>query len=700
MAPSQEKTSQEEISQDKTSQEKTSQERASEERTSEERACEDKNKSKTPFATLRPVNGEAKLAFHHVAGQRDTCEFLAIDSQLIYDKSVEDFLSFQERGYVSDTPSEASVEDSREHLPLESAMIRTGAYIFTLANFPSASQFWRAGKGSTGRPAHLLLVPEENSIRVRGSHAFFSFDKTTRLLKINKGSNARMELNMNGESVSKPMIFEASSTNIRIASFEYNLEYTDYGRSHEFRSYRDNLLKDVLEWADFGSTFYQPTPQKTAIRVGEWTLQNPVGKGACGTVASVTTKYGEIAAIKTRVRDEITDEYIENEKKTLRRITNLALEAGESRILRLRDIKVEFSHVENHSNILGNVSYILVPYCHFTLDPFRHYLDDRNIQFMSLAQAWLVKEVTQGIAFLHTHGFLHGDIKPANIGIRSMRPFKAHKKGSSTQLTSMLEVSFQVVLLDVENARFPGIEPQSQPQSPENGADGGTRGFLAPERELQPWSFPADIWSVGVVGYGLFYDHPSWWQVVNAWRPLVLESAERAAGTESTQDSESAESADTAQVEKDAGVSANKEGAEGAQGAKDVESGKPRKDTETTESAEGVVNWEQAKRAERAEWLQYWRSAMCELAEEASHGVLVADLLRDMLKLTPPSDNKSPVVDMASGRITAKQALNPARWQQIFDSSNPEAADENEEPPAKKPSLSDSKEAKQRKDRS
>ncbi|KAL9616117.1 MAG: hypothetical protein Q9160_008973 [Pyrenula sp. 1 TL-2023] len=89
------------------------------------------------------------------------------------------------------------------------------------------------------------------------------------------------------------------------------------------------------------------------------------------------------------------------------------------------------------------------------------------------------------------------------------------------------------------------------------------------------------------------------------------------------------------------------------------------------------------KDAQLAEWHDLWYGAMQELGEEASRGVLVAGLLGDMFKVNLPTEGPYDDSDMAEPGITVQQALDPQRWQRIFNSYDPEK--EVEEVKAKEP---------------
>jgi serine/threonine protein kinase len=112
---------------------------------------------------------------------------------------------------------------------------------------------------------------------------------------------------------------------------------------------------------------------------------------------------------------------------------------------------------------------------------------------MKIKALQLFYDALLGLDFLHSHGWLHGDIKPANIGIDGRR----------------------AVLLDIGGAVKLGPGEKVAPTP----GRGGTVWYLAPERELQPYDKLVDVWAMGVIGYELTFGHHPWKSQYNPWKP-------------------------------------------------------------------------------------------------------------------------------------------------------------------------------------
>lgn len=110
---------------------------------------------------------------------------------------------------------------------------------------------------------------------------------------------------------------------------------------------------------------------------------------------------------------------------------------------------------------------------------------------MTITGARIFRSALEGVKFLHDKGWIHCDLKPANIGITAGK----------------------AVLLDLGQARRlePGELIQASPGS------SGTNGYLSPEREYVGFNQSADIWAMEIVGYKLTYGSNPLWYRENPW---------------------------------------------------------------------------------------------------------------------------------------------------------------------------------------
>ncbi len=114
---------------------------------------------------------------------------------------------------------------------------------------------------------------------------------------------------------------------------------------------------------------------------------------------------------------------------------------------------------------------------------------------MTTAVAALFHDALLGLQFLHANHWLHGDIKPQNIGIIGAPP--------------------RAVLLDLGSAMRLELDALIPPTP----GRGGTIWYLAPEREMQAYNHLVDVWAMGTMGYELTYGYLPWKFSLNPWRP-------------------------------------------------------------------------------------------------------------------------------------------------------------------------------------
>jgi serine/threonine protein kinase len=98
---------------------------------------------------------------------------------------------------------------------------------------------------------------------------------------------------------------------------------------------------------------------------------------------------------------------------------------------------------------------------------------------------FLLKDILQGLAYVHSKGIVHGDIKPDNIIVKTS--YKLMDKNNNTNLAG----SYRPMLLDF------GLACSMNNQSCDGAS--GTPTYVAPEiLTLQRRNFESDIWSLGI----------------------------------------------------------------------------------------------------------------------------------------------------------------------------------------------------------
>ncbi|RSL41058.1 hypothetical protein CEP54_015932 [Fusarium duplospermum] len=218
-----------------------------------------------------------------------------------------------------------------------------------------------------------------------------------------------------------------------------------------------------------------PTPAPgNDIQVGRWTLTSAgtVGIGGSGRVSVGVGHTGEVVALK---RMSIASAAVPNNaasllkrrQRTLETLTQLTDAAKKDHTERLLEVITDDPQA-------ANVSADVCP---------------GMIRTMTIS-------LLEAIDFLHSHDWIHGDIKPMNIGVR---------------LWDFDQAS--IVLLDIEDAIY---APDGY-TLPKPGTT-GTIGWLSPERELDTFTATVDVWAAGVVAIWMLLGRHPWQFRQNPWR--------------------------------------------------------------------------------------------------------------------------------------------------------------------------------------
>ncbi|KAI6518988.1 hypothetical protein MCOR05_011178 [Pyricularia oryzae] len=161
---------------------------------------------------------------------------------------------------------------------------------------------------------------------------------------------------------------------------------------------------------------------------------------------------------------------VDEEISTLKRLTTLAQHWGKfESMVQLRKVVGKFSDAP-----FEQVAVVLMP---ITPNTFCELVQrkDESWNGMKREEAQLFRSLLLQMKVLHDRGWLHGDLKPENVGI--------------------IGTPQRAVLLDIGNAKHlrPGCRLDPIPGS------GGIIGYIAPEREMESYDRSIDIWSLGLV---------------------------------------------------------------------------------------------------------------------------------------------------------------------------------------------------------
>ncbi|KAI0443400.1 kinase-like domain-containing protein [Xylaria telfairii] len=474
-----------------------------------------------PFATLEPSNASAKLAFSEVChdilsrSQQTTqdkpfsAHCMVVENEQIYDKDV---LQFQrerakreaKRDELDSDGSLTECDSDVENELRPFGMIWSGHYILQLNPRPRTTVGWTVGRMlESDGPSMPLCTPsflESQGDRIRSFHARFQFHLDNKAFFVALMSRSGVGVAINGQPVGiMPHTINQSSVRIQVCSLEYIFKFSDYSYSDTYNEERQRYMSTLPTYIarPEHSDFEMPTPQRGTTTIGQWALSRPLGKGSLGKVYLASNWKNEVVAVKTIQHDRNRGTSVDKEIAACRALTDLAKkhEHGD-RILQLKEIIDPRTEASSSTLAFVDVHLILEPMTPKILTDVIHERRRSKLQpgRMSIETATIFRDILLGLQVMHDNGWVHCDIKPANVGVRDGR----------------------AVLLDVGQAQQLPTGTRAM-FSPAPG-HGGTVNCLSPEREMSDWDQLADVWSVGCIGFELAYGRHPFKFTHNPWR--------------------------------------------------------------------------------------------------------------------------------------------------------------------------------------
>ncbi|KAH6614584.1 kinase-like domain-containing protein [Chaetomium sp. MPI-SDFR-AT-0129] len=477
------------------------------------------------FGTLTPINLHARMAFSDlydrlIAGRQNVEDKERVfrigrDPQLVLAPDSEAFKRHMRRraagkadadaDQISDTlPDTQSESDAQRHPnDSEPGWIWQGHFILSFIPEPSNSTFgWTVGKRrplglerTSGQRADILVCTsafeEENELSVRHFHARFTFSQQTGQLGIARNSsNPAWPVTASGIPVEKRLhILNAHTVPISFGALQYEFRYTEFARTPEYFLLRNEYMARAPGGGGFVELPEIPTPRPHQRQFGSWVMGRPLGKDSEGRVFEGTNTKDEVAALQIlRISNSRERTKVNQQISTTRALTCLAnTSGGGDGILRL----VEVIGGPNDDEMV----LVHKPVAKLTLDAFIANHHSGGPHGMSNDGATALRELLLAVKFMHDHRFIHGDLRPGNVGI-DLAPIR-------------------VTLLGVGTASR--LERPGDLLPPAPGSRGSVH-YLAPECELKQHGSAIDMWAVGVMAYQLTYGQNPFRFRVNPWR--------------------------------------------------------------------------------------------------------------------------------------------------------------------------------------
>ncbi|EXK24190.1 STE/STE20 protein kinase [Fusarium oxysporum f. sp. melonis 26406] len=470
---------------------------------------------------LTPENAEARLAFSEVAewlqGQSEdphlqaarqhTRKCMWISSKQQNDREIGRLLRATSENLSSSSPissprdPKSSFRSNKSEDKSQEQLIWKGHYFISLDQPPrNPSRGWVVGSLRDGPHLNDIVLclrsGNEKMYKVRRNQAILQIDEISFICV--QPITERSITMVNGDKISRKRVFNQSSARLAFGSLYYRIQYARGSYADDYPSrvkrYLDEHLQIPKTLLELSLT---PTPSESSpITIGQWTVSaGTVGKGASGMVSIASNDHGQRVALK-RVQVGRDREHTRKVQTKLETLAALCQRKNENRLLRL--IEVITDDVRS-ANRIADVWFVQEPAAQDILSTaLTRGLFKQGRERISIVTTVLT-DILGATNFLHSHRWIHGDLKPGNIGIRTW----------TTECISL-------VLLDLDDAEespFPGRHHPARPGT------GGTIGWLAPEREMTGYNELADIWSIGVMAIEMISGRHPWRQGKNPWRP-------------------------------------------------------------------------------------------------------------------------------------------------------------------------------------
>ncbi|KAK0972311.1 hypothetical protein LTR54_017603 [Friedmanniomyces endolithicus] len=383
--------------------------------------------------------------------------------------------------------------------------IWTGGYGFDLNVGPEVPRIgWRCGYGRwsknlvAGRVDIILGQPEDaKKANVHGNHLRFDFlpDSTAFYIRVSNPCKVDAAW-VNGDK--RDRVLDLPCHVITIGEFNYEFNYCPRSdiEENKFVTRREQYVMNKLQM-ELPMAFASATPSVQDVQIGQWRLLKDIGRGTESVVVAAISPQGTLVAVKTLRANKRAVEK-ESESARYRRIRDRTAEQeGNEFVITFRDSIASGEGLGNTYILFGSVARA----------DLTSLLDStRNVDRAILLSLFL--QTIKGIGALHAAGFIHRDVKPANIGVCSLDPPRA----------LILDLGTTIESADIGLTPTPGQV--------------GIIGYIAPEMEKVNFRHGplVDIWALDCVGMQLLVDRflSPWlpWsgtssrQYFNPWRSL------------------------------------------------------------------------------------------------------------------------------------------------------------------------------------